>query len=121
MTKTIRVTRQGLTQCPQCQQHIKLAGDIEETVCPFCQAELVTGTLEATTSKSSLGKRGLMAGSVLGLSTLMVACAPAVALYGIPADGNQQEATQDAGAQETTVEQVADAGPVPKYGLPPDQ
>lgn len=63
---TRRVSKHGMSGCPQCGQHIKLNDDWRETVCPFCEAQ-VTRPLKA---RAFPGRGGLIAASLLSVGLL---------------------------------------------------
>jgi len=129
MARIIRVSQQGLSQCPACHAHMKLAARLEETSCPFCQEALLAQPAES--SRRVLKGRGAkMALALFGTVAFVGACiAPPAPAYGIPPQETTQEQAADAGptpmygqppdSAEAVVEQAPDAGPVPKYGLPP--
>ena len=80
MKQTIRVSRSGLTQCPSCKQHIRLKVDIHQTDCPFCNSSL-TGTQTANRPTISLGKKGLMAAAILGVTAAIGCASPTAPAY----------------------------------------
>lgn len=108
---SIRVTRQGLTCCPQCKSYIKLAQTVAETTCPFCQTSLSESTVQAAPSRLSGKGKALLSAALLGtsLAVTAVACNPGGALYGGPP-----------AEQPTNTEPTADSGtpPAPAYGQP---
>ncbi len=139
MVRRIRITRHGLTACPSCHAHIRVADNLAETVCPFCSAGLADAfphlksrQLSRLARVAQAGRSGILAASLLGL-TGMGACGddnnvqPA---YGVPADTIMPDTAQDATPQpeygmpadikisDTTPGQ--DAGPQPAYGEPAD-
>ena len=110
MKQTMHVSPSGLTQCPSCQQHIRLEADIHQTDCPFCNSSL-TGTQMANRPTISLGKKGLIAAAIIGV-TAAVGC---VSAYGLPpserpaiTDAGDESNANDAGAQ---VEKSPDTNP----------
>ncbi len=134
MVKKIRVSRQGLTRCPSCKNHIKVAAPINKTICSFCETSLAeslgtdTGELILGTRKVSGGSRALLAATILGLP--MAACGteepvandivadvieednPVVALYGLPMDMIEPPI-------EDVIEESDEGMPVALYGMPP--
>ena len=127
MVPTIRISRQGLTRCPGCRAHIKVAAKVHETTCPFCDTNL-SQAYGATENDPLTGAkrvfpvgRAMLAASLLGLPGL-TGCSDTpppptdngsvsdvqsdvpAALYGMPADMVQ---TEDIPAQ-------------PLYGEPPE-
>jgi len=134
MVRTVRVTRDGFTNCPGCHAHIKVAAELGETVCAFCGSSLKMIAQRADHQRFAglarvvkAGRSGLLAASLLGFGGLS-ACdsteppktdvadvvadtaddTTAVALYGMPADTN------------VVADTAPDAGPVPEYGMPAD-
>lgn len=65
---TRRVSKHGMSGCPQCGQHIKLNDDWRETVCPFCETQ-ITRPLKA---RAFPGRGGLIAASLLSVG--LVGC-----------------------------------------------
>jgi hypothetical protein len=115
MVPKIRVSKQGLTRCPTCASHIKLADDIRETVCPFCADNLVvslhrgtavTDLLSSVSQSLMSGRGGLITASLVGAS-LALSCSDAPAPN--PADTSQVDTTT-----------APDTNNAPEYGLPPD-
>jgi hypothetical protein len=132
MVKKIRVSRHGLTRCPSCKNHIRVAAPINKTICSFCETSLAeslgtdTGEVILGTRMLSGGSRALLAATILGLP--MAACGGdepvandivadvvegdmPVALYGLPMD------MIDPPEEDVTGEDVVVA---PAYGLPMD-
>ena len=138
MVKKIRVSRQGLTRCPSCKNHIKVATPINKTICSFCEKSLAeslgteTGEVILGTRMLAGGSRALLAATILGLP--MAACGGdepvqndivadvietemPVALYGMPMD--MMEPPVDEGAPIDVVP-APDENFMPEYGLPMD-
>jgi hypothetical protein len=141
------VSKQGLTRCGGCGNHIRAAGEIRQTECPFCDAVLsqppeadAGETLFSIARNRLIGRSGFLTASLFGLSTL-----GAAALVTSCGDGNgssPSDTTQvtdvadtanqaaygvpPADVQDTAspprgdVEEVDDAPPVDLYGVPPD-
>ena len=140
MVRKIRVSRHGLTRCPTCSAHIKVAFVLAETACPFCEASLQSamsskdeGMLHILSASLMVGRSSLIAASLLGLSlgagvgcasdsdgntdadiVLDVADAPDIPsqdVYGAPGDG----------WSDTLAPEVApEPQPQDLYGVPPD-
>ena len=141
MSLHIRVSRHGLTRCPACKQHIRLAPEIRETSCPFCSVSLV-----ATASAGGLGalargvaqhsRSSLLAASLLGLATL-TGCGSDeeegdtstadvitdtsdvrndVAIYGLP----PEDVSADTNDADVTTDTSDVRNDVAVYGLPPE-
>ena len=106
MVRKIRVSRNGLTQCPGCAAHIKMATILAETTCPFCNASLSTlkdetkSFLQSMSDSVMTGRSALIAASLMGLT----AC------------GNTSS-TADTIQKDTVVEDIPNVQP---YGIPPD-
>jgi hypothetical protein len=118
MSRVIRISKQGLSQCPSCQAHIRVASNITDTTCPFCETELVT----APPSNGGLlsGRGAKVAIALFGAATIIGACAsqPPAPAYGIPPTEQVEEQTKpDASTPETVV--ADEPLPSPKYGAPP--
>jgi len=127
-----RKTRHGFAPCQSCHAHFKTT----DALCPFCGAPTHGRASEARPSGLqrilNVGRSGLIAASVLGLSAVP-ACVPSgnaptgedmgiQPAYGVPADvpilppyGIPPE---DAGP--TADAEIHDAGPIdqPAYGIP---
>lgn len=121
MTKTIRVSQQGLTQCPQCNHHIRTESRIEETTCPFCGEAL----LQAPVNRRVRGRGAKMALALFGTAAILSACGGvAVPAYGVaPSETVNEAPASDAGTgpDQIIVEQAPDSpGGIPKYGAPPN-
>lgn len=137
----IRVSRTGLTRCPGCKTHIKVAIELTQTVCPFCATSLVApagpvaglmarsrGALLAATLLASPGLAACLGSGTTGggADAATDAAADVVAdIINAPAYG--EPAPQDITAPDDTtsdtamdVEVVEDVGPVAEYGMPPD-
>lgn len=124
---TVFVSRHGMTECPSCKAHIRVATKIAETACPFCNAELVEA-IGRGNRLGALGRSGMLAGALLGLSVLP-ACDDndPQPLYGAPAADIVQDAGNDqlpqplygAPAPDVVVQDTADDQlPQPLYGAP---
>lgn len=94
-------SRHGLVPCPRCQVHIK-AEDLQSG-CPFCPTSTTSSKqrLRRLGLNSRWAKGALVAASILGLSAGLAACAPAVALYGVPPGESAVEQPADTGSQAT--------------------
>jgi predicted RNA-binding Zn-ribbon protein involved in translation (DUF1610 family) len=114
MVRKVKVTRHGMTSCPSCHAHIRVAKTFADTVCPFCQTAFVeaavTGSRVSGLSRvTQAGKSSVLAASLLGLS----------GLTGCSTEPN--DASADASSQDGI---VLDAGMdvigQPLYGAPAD-
>jgi len=109
MVRKIRVSRNGLTQCPSCSTHIKVASVVTETTCPFCHTALSTvrdeaaGLLKSMTDSVIATRSGLIAASLMGLTAVSCASDPGTAPV-----------------KDTAVEVQEDVPILPPYGIPPD-
>ncbi len=109
MVRKIRVSRNGLTQCPCCSTHIKVASVVTETTCPFCHTALSTvrdeaaGLLKSMTDSVIATRSGLIAASLMGLTAVSCASDPGTAPV-----------------KDTAVEVQEDVPNLPPYGIPPD-
>jgi hypothetical protein len=139
MVKKIRVSRQGLTRCPNCKNHIKVSDPINKTICSFCEMSLAealgtdTGEVILGSKMVTGGSRALLAATILGLP--MVACgttdpvANDIVADVISTDMNMQpaygiamdmvEPPQDESAS-IDVEPAPDENFMPEYGVPPE-
>jgi hypothetical protein len=103
--KTIPVSRDGLTPCPGCGRHIKVAKNVAETTCLFCGTSItlsedsfVKGAIRATARALMTGKTSIVAASLFGAAALVnVNCAA-------DDDGN------NTGAADDVVEEVGSTG-----------
>ena len=107
MVRKVKVSRVGLTRCPACRSHIKVAQKLSETECPFCGESLVAvhqGAMAAAVDRAAgaivRGRSSLIAGALMG--------AVAVGTAGCPADevGNGGSGT----GQVADVPQGTDTG-----------
>lgn len=120
----IRVSRSGLTRCPGCKVHVKLAAKTTDTVCPFCETSLTQGgaSISALLSRS----RGTLLAASLLASTALGACADDEGSS--PSDVSVTDAASDTAADTTAdgldtgpdVEIIEDVINVAEYGMPPD-
>jgi hypothetical protein len=139
MVLRVKVSRDGLTRCPKCSSHIKVAAVLAETTCPFCNTVLKTalkpdpkGILQSISDKLKQGRGGLIAASLLGLTAGVSGCATDSNGDGTGGDTSSitdvvQEDAEDVGAQpeygvpaDVFQEDAMDAGPQPEYGVPAD-
>ena len=74
MVRRIKVTRHGLTSCPSCSAHIKLAESVSATTCPFCNTALsvaasgnASGLLSSLASSVMAGRSSLIVASLLSM------------------------------------------------------
>lgn len=124
MKRIVRVSRQGLTECPGCHAHVKTEEELTLTHCPFCETSLLARDqaqgVMGVARKFAGSKTGLLAATLFGAS--LVACSPGPGNN----DGNvSKEATPDAGVApmyglpaEPATEQAPDGGNNAMYGLP---
>lgn len=104
MADPVRISRQGLTTCPSCKTHIKIADSLAQTSCPFCESALIGPAGSGSQSRFGTKGRSLLAASLLGAAMVFTACPGA-------------EPPKEKGAEQT-----ADAAPAPAYGIPaPDE
>ena len=79
MVKRVSVSRQGLTRCPSCGSHVKIAASLQETICPFCNTSLqdavaegpLQGAIRRAADSLTRGRSHLIAASLLGASALV--------------------------------------------------
>lgn len=114
----IRISRQGLSRCPSCKSHIKVAAILEETRCPFCDGSLTAPPMLRGLSLSSSGRSALLAASLFASSGFLPGCAS-------DDNGPTDTVITDTSADTTAdaswdTEVVEDIGPVAEYGMPPD-
>ncbi len=137
--RTFRVSRHGLTACPGCGTHIRIdSADWRQTVCPFCDAELLA---KAPPGLRAPGRAGLLAAGLLSLGIAAcddgggsgdVGVDPAdVAVDGglgdmgpddLGPDDDMDPAEPDLGEEDAEVdmELAPDFGLQPEYGKPAD-
>jgi hypothetical protein len=114
----IRISRQGLSRCPSCKSHIKVAAIIQETLCPFCDGSLTAPTTLRGMSLVSSGRSALLAASLFASSGLLSGC---LSDDSGSADTVLTDTSADTAADGgLDVEVVQDIGPVAEYGMPPD-
>jgi hypothetical protein len=136
MVRRVKVTRHGMTNCPQCHAHIRVAAELSSTVCPFCETHLKDvvpasdlGRLSGLSRVAKASRSGVVAASILGLSGL-AGCetSSSVPVYGAPADVMVPDTVEDAvsapeyglPADIMVADTVEDATSQPEYGLPAD-
>lgn len=112
----ISVSRSGMTTCPHCSSHIKLATDIAQTSCPFCGA----GVLRSRRSRREMLATAL--GTSAGLA-LLLGVAGGCKTTSPPQDRppQPQPAAPDAGSTADVPVEVTPAPeppPQPEYGMP---
>ena len=136
MVRRVKVTRQGMTSCPACHAHIRVAAQLADTICPFCETALKDvhpsadlGRLSGLTRVAHASRSGVVAASMLGLSGLAGCEQTNVQpVYGAPADTMVTDTAFDATPQPEyglpadamIQDTVEDATPQPEYGLPAD-
>ena len=131
MSPKVRVSRHGLTTCPGCRAHIRLAAEVRQTVCIFCGTELIPSSVIQSAMRTvadvvRYGRGGLIAASLLGASVLpgcdedpntgaVDAGAEAQPVYGVPAD-----VMDDADVMNDSSADAQNDFGAPLYGLPAD-
>lgn len=131
MVRQLHVTRHGLTACPGCNTHIRVADNPIDTVCPFCAVALkdvISGTKALWLGRVTQAGRGrVVAASLLGLGGMAACFATFAPVYGGPPpvdDVVMSDTGQDAGQQPTAdtieIDTAPDAEPQPEYGIPSD-
>jgi hypothetical protein len=131
MKKIFRVSKQGLTRCPQCARHIFLAEAWRETECHFCHAQLLNAA--PATGKRPLRRlatrSNLIAAGLLSASLGMAACddsgepEPTTdAMMMVAPDSSVQpaygEPAGDFRMADATLDAAPDPEPQPEYGAP---
>lgn len=122
---TVFVSRHRLTPCPSCDAHIRVEQQVANTRCPFC-GEKLTAAMRRKGLMPALGRGGLLAGALLGLS-MTGGCEEedVQPVYGAPADvmmdvgADAQPAPVYGEPADIQVETSPDFGPQPEYGAPP--
>ena len=70
MAKVINISVHGLTPCPHCQRHLRVAADWRESVCPFCEKTLLEPNTPAhgpvRRRRASLLAAGLVSAVLVG-------------------------------------------------------
>lgn len=119
--KKVVVSRSGLTTCPSCMAHITAGEALEETSCPFCEANLVVerrqdGGVFGRNAMQSLKKsKSAMLAAALGASLSMAACGE----HNDDNNVNNGTASPLYGAPIVDMDQSADLdNAVPEYGAP---
>jgi hypothetical protein len=114
MVRKIKITRHGMTTCPTCHAHIRVAAKLADTVCVFCSTALKDvlpagdlGRLSGLARIAHASRSGVVAASILGLTGLAGCENNVQPVYGAPADILVPDTAKD-------------AGPQPEYGLPAD-
>jgi hypothetical protein len=107
----IRISRTGLTRCPGCKAHIKVATELRQTVCPFCESSLVRpkGHVQGLVARS----RGALVAASLLASPGLAAC------LGSGTSGGGGDVYPDA-AQDVAADTTPDISQAPAYGEPMD-
>ena len=133
--KKILVSRHGLTGCPGCGAHIRLAESAEQTECPFCGASLLRA--RSLRGLVASGRSGFLAASLVGLTVLggcgsdeedtgkndalVMDTAPDSTMgdvYGLPADTAAEDVPE--GDTTITMDTAPDSTMGDVYGLPAD-
>lgn len=121
--RTFRVSRQGLTACPACGAHIKIADtDWRQTICPFCDAQLLAARPVAPRVG---GRAGVLAAGLLSLG--IAACDDVsedpTGMGGMGGTGGVAGMMSDAEpdmAGDADVMAEADMEVAPEFGLQPE-
>ena len=120
MKTVFRVSKQGLTRCPQCARHIFLEKNWRETHCHFCSAHLLApGVTGPSKAKPVLGRSraNLIAAGLLSASIGIAACDDS-GEPDPPADAMVMDAMVMGGMME--MDAAPDMSlPVALYGEPP--
>ncbi len=134
MKKVFRVSKQGLSRCPQCARHIFLEAKWQATRCHFCSAELVAAGEDApkkATPPRRSTRSNLIAAGLLTASLGVAACddsgdpdppADVAVMGGVMAEDAATDAATDAAPDmmSMALDAIVDSGPpVPPYGQPP--
>jgi len=138
MGEKIRISRHGLTRCPSCTSHIRVAASLDETQCPFCDSSFPTSWFaekERPGKGTSSLSRAILMASMLGLPFAgcgddgkkggdsgadVAADQIGQPLYGIPMDWYEDGNTGDAGTSDAGADAVIDQTFQPPYGIPMD-
>ena len=108
MTRDMKVSRTGMTACPACHAHIRVAHPLTSTICPFCDTSVGDGGVRAERSGLGrvmhAGRAGVVAASLLGMTGL----------------GGCDSASSGASKDGAGTDVVMDIGDQPVYGLPAD-
>ena len=126
MKKVFRVSKQGLTRCPECTRHIFLAFNWRETACHFCDAQLVNAKSvpegKRTNPRSNLIAAGLISAS-LGLAACddsepepTDATPPAADMIMMDVPDTPSDAVYGAPGLFDAMVMAPDVGPQPDYG-----
>ena len=75
---SIRVSRHGLTCCPNCRRHVHLAADILATTCPFCSGLLVGNSGVSVPRLASMSRSAAVAAALAGWSLTACTTTPGV-------------------------------------------
>ncbi len=76
--KIVKVSRDGLTRCPACGNHIRVAEVLADTTCPFCDASIrqlddpvaAEGAVRRVARALMTGRSSVIAASILGAATM---------------------------------------------------
>jgi len=139
MVRKIKITRHGMTTCPTCHAHIRVAPNLADTVCVFCSTSLKDvlpssdlGRLSGLARIAHASRSGMVAASILGITGLAGCDNNVQPVKDVPADIMVPDAAQDAGPQpeyglpadafpmDAATDTGQDAGPQPAYGIPAD-
>ncbi len=117
MGSSNKVSKQGLTVCSACENHVKVT--CARMDCPFCGNSVGGSSARAGRASSAI------------LTALLGACGTGFApapVYGAPPDlePDAEEVQEDTAEEDTAEEDTAEADaevdipPAPPYGIPPD-
>ena len=130
MVRKIKITRHGLTRCPSCDAHIRVAENLSDTVCPFCKSALkdAVAVRSPLARVAEAGRAGVVAASIMGLTGMSACISGTAPVYGAPADMMVPDTAQDAmpmpeygmPADIKAPDTAEDAGPQPAYGISAD-
>lgn len=119
----IRVSSHGLTRCPSCQAHVRVAASAGATLCPFCGATLGSELQRSPDGPSllsglaSAGRSGALAAALLGGA---VACgSDPEPLPDTGTDVVEDSDTEDTGSDVDAADAPGDV-PAALYGVPAD-
>ena len=117
----IRISRQGLSRCPSCKLHIKVAAVLQETRCPFCDGAL-NAPQGVGLSLTPSSRSALVAASLFASSGFLPGCGSddADSTPAAVADTATDSASELDANDSWNQEVVEDIGPVAEYGIPPD-
>mgnify|MGYP000664851408 CR=1 FL=1 len=137
MTRTIFVSRHRMTECPSCHAHVRVAAEVKQTACPFCETKVTARPRDVFALLRDIGTSttgGVVAAALMGLG--LVNCNEASVIDGLKPDSGDHAISPlygippiDSGIADATI-RVPDAAatgladarepvPVPAYGIAP--